>query len=317
MKASSYVVLTAIAAAAAQPASACDLCALYAASQAEGSIGRGFFAGVAEQFTHFGTLQQDGHEVPNTINQHIDSSVSQVFAGYNFNDKFGVQLNLPVIYRSWVRPRGAVIDSSSESGIGDLSLIGSYQIYHEMSIHSSILLRFIGGLKFPTGDSSRLGEPDVESENGLPPSGIAGHDLALGSRSVDGILGTSMSIRHKRLIFDAGLQYALRTEGDFGHQYANDLTWWAGPGYYVALSEDFTFSAQALFSGETKGKDTFNGVPDEDSAETIYYVGPQLALTWHSKLSFQVGADFPISIWNSGLQVVPDYRVRAAFTWRF
>ena len=28
-------------------------------------------------------------------------------------------------------------------------------------------------------------------------------------------------------------------------------------------------------------------------------------------------ADFPVSSGNSGLQVVPDYRVHAALTWRF
>jgi hypothetical protein len=262
-------------------------------------------------------LQEDGHEVPNTINQHINSSISQVFAGYNFNDRFGLQFNLPVIYRSWKRPLGAVIDSGSEFGIGDLSLLGSYQYYRELSVDSNFLWRFLAGLKFPTGNSSHLGEPDVESINGLPPSGIGGHDLALGSGSVDGIVGTSVSGRWKRLFLDAGLQYAARTEGAFGHQYANDLTWWAGPGYYLALREDLTFALQALFSGETKGKDTVNGVPDEDSAETIFYVGPQLSLTWRGKLSLQAGADFPFSIYNSGLQVVPDYRVHAALTWRF
>jgi hypothetical protein len=30
-----------------------------------------------------------------------------------------------------------------------------------------------------------------------------------------------------------------------------------------------------------------------------------------------VGVDFPVDIRNSGTQVVPDYRVRAAFDWRF
>src|SRR4029077_18412048 len=76
---------TVLFAACAQPALTCDLCAIYAATEAQGS-GSGFFGGVAEQFTHFDTLQEDGHKVSNTIDQHIESSVSQIFAGYNFND---------------------------------------------------------------------------------------------------------------------------------------------------------------------------------------------------------------------------------------
>ena len=114
-----------------------------------------------------------------------------------------------------------------------------------------------------------------------------------------------------------GSSFAARTEGDFGHQFANDLTWAGGPGVYLALNHGYTLSMQAIVAGETKGKDTNNGVPDGDSAETIVYLGPQINFTWTSKLSAMMGADFPVSIANSGLQVVPDYRVRAAFTWRF
>jgi len=306
-----------LAAACAQPVLACDLCSIYAATEAQGGTGKGFFGGVAEQFTHFGTLQNEGHEVPNTIGQYIDSSVSQVFAGYNFSDRFGLQLNLPVIYRSFKRPRGAVIDSGTEFGIGDMSLIGNFLAYQKLAENFTFNWTLLGGLKLPTGNSSHLKESDVESENGLPASGIGGHDLALGSGSFDGVVGTGLSLRWKRFFLNGGLQYAARSEGDFGHQYANDLTWSGGPGVYLALTHNYTVAFQALASGETKGKDTVNGVADGDSAETIVYVGPQVSFTWQSKLSAQVGADLPVHIENSGLQSVPDYRVHAAFTWRF
>ena len=48
---------------------ACDLCSIYSAAQAHGEIGEGVFAGVAEQFTHFGTLLQDGSKIENTEGQ--------------------------------------------------------------------------------------------------------------------------------------------------------------------------------------------------------------------------------------------------------
>jgi len=50
---------------------ACDLCAVYSAHESRGELGRGFSAGVAEQFTHFGTMQQDGQKVPNDAHQHL------------------------------------------------------------------------------------------------------------------------------------------------------------------------------------------------------------------------------------------------------
>src|ERR1043166_9172436 len=78
----------------------------------------------------------------------------------------------------------------------------------------------LGGFKVPTGDSSKLNTPDSDL-----PDGIGGHDLALGSGSYDGIVGTGIYGRWKRGFVTASVQYAIRSEGDFQHRYANDLTW--------------------------------------------------------------------------------------------
>jgi len=222
-----------------------------------------------------------------------------------------------LIYREFRRPHGPVIENGTQFGIGDVSLIGNYIAYRSLHKDYTFTWNVLGGVKFPTGNSSHLKEPDVESQNGLPPSGIAGHDLALGSGSFDGVLGTDIYARWKRLFLSAGFQYAARTEGDFGHQYANDFTWAGGPGYLIALTDDYTIALQAMVSGESKGKDTAHGAPDEDSAITSVFLGPQIDITWSTRLSAQVGVDIPVSIDNSGLQVVPDYRVHAALIWRF
>jgi hypothetical protein len=298
---------TALALACGHPAAACDICSIYTATEAQGISGKGFFGGVAEQFTGFGTVQVDGHQVASE-GQYIDSSVSQLFGGYTFNNRFNVQFNLPVIYRAW----GSDTVHGVESGIGDASLTGNYMIVRHLREHFSLSWNLLAGLKIPTGDSSRLNTPDSAL-----PEGIGGHDLALGSGSWDGIVGSSVFARWKKLFLSGGVQYAIRSEGDFQHQYANDLTWSGGPGAYLMLNEDYTVSLQAVASGETKGKDTFGGVPDEDSAETITYVGPQLNFTWGPQLNAQLGADLPVRIYNSGEQVVPDYRVHVAITWRF
>jgi len=296
-----------MAGACAQLGAACDLCSVYAAMEAQGGSGKDFFGGVAEQYTHFGTLQQAGHEIPGE-GQYIDSSVAQVFVGYNFNNQFGVQFNLPVIYRAY----GSDTMHGTVSGIGDVSLVGTFTAYRMLTEDFNLSVGLLGGVKFPTGDSSQLGTPDSEL-----PEGIGGHDLALGSGSYDGLVGGGVFGRWRRLFGTASLQYAIRTKGDFQHQYANDLTWFGGPGVYLALNHRYTLSLQAVVSGETKGKDTFAGVPDDDSAETLVYVGPQVNFTWGSRLSVLVGADFPVVRENSGTQVMPDYRVRAAVTWRF
>lgn len=292
----------------AQPVIACDLCSVYAATEAQGGGGRGLFGGIAEQYTYFNTFQIDGHDVSDVDNQYLKSSVSQAFVGYNFNNRLGLQFNLPVIYREY----GTAVKRGSDLGIGDASLIGNVRLYEKITDHFTFNWTALGGLKFPTGDSSHL-NPDEED---FAP-GIGGHDLTLGSGSCDGLVGTSFFARWKRVFLTGAMQYAIRTEGDFSYQAANDWIWSGGPGVYLLLGDTHTVSLQAVVSGESKGQDSMAGVATDDTAITAVYLGPQVNFTWSSKLSAQIGADLPVSIVTTGQQIVPDFRVRAGLTWRF
>jgi hypothetical protein len=305
---SKLAVVAALGGACVPPAMACDLCAVYAATEAQGQGGKGFFAGVAEQYTRFDTLQIEGHEVANEGHQTLNSSVSQVFAGYNLSDRIGVQFNLPVIYKSF----GYESARGSVSGIGDASLLGNFRVYELERKEFTFAWTALGGVKFPTGSTSEL-NPDLPE---FAP-GIGGHDLTLGSGSYDGLLGTGFFARWKRVFVAGGMQYAVRTEGAYQYQFANDWTWLGGPGVYLVLSEEHTLALQAVVTGETKGEDTLGGMPMDDTAVTSVFLGPQINYTWSSRLSAQVGADFPVSVVSSGEQVVPTYRIRAAVTWRF
>jgi hypothetical protein len=231
-----------------------------------------------------------------------------MFAGYNFNDRIGVQFNLPVIYRSY----GYQSQRGTESGIGDVSLVGNVQIYQKITETFTFDWTGLGGVKFPTGNTTQLNPalPDFAP-------GIGGHDLTLGSGSYDGLLGTGFYAKWKRLFMTGAMQYAVRGEGAFGYQFANDWTWFGGPGVYLLLGGDHTLALQVVVSGESKGQDTVNGVATDDTAVTSVFLGPQISYTWSSRLSAMVGADLPVSIVSSGEQLVPTYRVRAAITWRF
>lgn len=291
-----------------QPAMTCDICSVYQAQEAQGGGTSGFFGGVAEQYTEFDTFMSDGHSAPNPDGTFIHSLSSQLFAGYNFNQRVGVQFNLPVIWREY----GSAGAHSRVFGIGDASLTGSVRLYQKFTDNFNFTWTALGGIKFPTGDSALLVLDDADL-----PAGIGGHDLAPGSGSVDGIVGTGFSTRWKKIFFTGQMQYSIRTEGDFGHHYANDWTWSGGPGAYLALKDNYTVALQANISGESKGKDTFGGVPDNDSAATMVYAGPQMNFTWSEKFSASLGADIPVSYDNSGEQILPGYRVHGAVTMRF
>lgn len=292
----------------ARSVAACDLCSVYSASEAQGGRDGGFFGGIAEQLTYFNTLQVDGHQVAND-GEYIYSSVSQLFAGYNINSRFSVQVNVPIIHKSWGSSGGG---NHSETGFGDVSLLGNARLYEKLTEHCTFTWTALAGLKLPTGNPHHLDPHEADFA-----AGIGGHDLTLGSGSVDGIIGSGVMGRWKRVFATASVQYAVRSSGAFDYRFANDLSWSGGPGVYLALNHKYTLSLQAVCSGEAKGQDVAQGVQTLDTAETLVYLGPEAHFTWGSRVSALVGVDVPLLINNSDEQLMPDWRVRAAVTVRF
>ena len=255
---------------------------LYTSTRECGVIGRtdresawltDFYGAVSEQFTHFGTLQLDGNEVANPADQYLDSSITQLVGGYSFGRRFALQVNVPLIYRSFSRPEGFTIDRGTVSGLGDVSLSGQYVLYQTTSggrrevnfddpksprmiveepdfTFSAVVL---AGVKFPTGDSSRLKEEFNEVEvEGAPESGIHGHDLTLGSGSYDGLFGGQVTLRYRNFFFDQNIQFTLRGDGLHQYHFANDLLWTGGPGYYFCETSGRRSGCRPSFQANTR-----------------------------------------------------------------
>lgn len=298
---------------------ACDLCAVYAAVEAR-EAKPGLFAGVAEQFTHFATLRDGGAKVDNELGQFLDSSITQLIVGYQVNERVGVQLNVPVIHRAFRRSDEGVAVTGSESGIGDVTLAGHVRVIEWLRDNTMVTATVLAGVKLPTGETGRLREETEEEhhhDEDHVESGVHGHDLTLGSGSWDGIVGASVFARWKRLFASAAVQYAIRSTGDFGYRYADDLTWNGGPGVHLWLTHTGTIGLQLNCTGESKGTDTFAGEDAADTGITAVYLGPEVTFTWRDRLSGDLGVDLPVVQNNTALQIVPDYRIRAAVTCRF
>jgi hypothetical protein len=328
---------------------ACEICAVYTATELQ--AGRtGVYLAAYEQFTHFGTLRDQGEKVGNP-GERIEGSTTQLVAGYNLAERFGVQISLPIITRDYRRLEGERLVRGDETGFGDLTLIAQLAPYRYVGTESVIRVTLLGGLKLPSGDSSRLREElaedhhddeDEEPYDELEPlpqgaagvgvrahsggedaaSGVHGHDLALGSGSVDGIVGANVFASWRRLFLQGNLQYAIRREGSYRYEYANDLLWRLGPGIYALLDdtmlgEGVTLAVSSLFSGETKSNDTLRGKKLTDTGLTALYLGPAIDFTWGSQLHAAIAADLPVLQNNSSLQIVADYRLRGGVTWRF
>jgi hypothetical protein len=305
---------------------ACDLCAVYSSVSAESPKAGTFPVSIAEQFTGFDRVQEDGHKIDNSDHQHLESSITQIVGVYEAADNFQFQISLPYINRRFSRVNDGVSEKGTEAGIGDLSLLGRMFPYQYSDGQRSLITRVFAGIKLPTGDADRLREEQSESDledthlrhgdehhDDEVPGAIHGHDLALGSGSVDFPVGAGFFGQWDRYFASSDLQYSIRTEGDHNYHYANDLIWNAGPGAYLVLNDEAQIALRATLSGEYKRNDSGHA----DTAVNSLFLGPELLATIQGQLLANIALDLPLDIKNSGVQAVPSYRIRAALTYRF
>ena len=275
-----------------------------------------------------GPFRIGGTEVPNPTGQYENSSITQLVSGYQITSRFALQINVPLIYREFKRPEGFEIQQGTVSGLGDMSLLLKTVFFHYASpaersfdvsgknpvatVHESdftVSAVLLTGIKFPTGDSSRLEEEFHEVEvPGAPESAIHGHDLTLGTGSYDGIFGEQTSLRYKNMFLETNVQFAARTEGTHDYRFADDLVWSGGPGYYLVRNADTILGLQFVASGEYKGRDRFRGQPAVDTGISSVFLGPRVVAS-RGRLSAEVAAELPVFIHNTALQAVPDYRL--------
>lgn len=350
-------------------AQACDLCGTTLIEH-PWDPRAGFTIGASEQFSRMHTFLDNGHEIDNDADQKLDSSITQIFVGYHITPRFGVQVNVPLIRRTFRRATETGLENGRVQGLGDISVTANYLVIDHHSGDFSFHLGVSAGIKFPTGDNDRLQEEGAEghthaeapaatdesaatagghadrsvrhathehpepaptsaavaaadepadpAEEPEPlPDGIHGHDLALGTGSIDGIFGGAVRATWKRLFFTGEVQYALRGDGAHSYDFADDFSWTGGPGVTLIEKETHTVSIQFVCSGETKGEDRYHGVKSSDTQLTQVFLGPSISGTWRDHFSAEVALDIPVYRDNSGVQAVPDYRLRAAMSWAF
>ncbi|MCC6847062.1 MAG: hypothetical protein IT294_01075 [Deltaproteobacteria bacterium] len=333
---------------AAAPAAACDVCAVYTATEMrEERVG--WIAGIAEQGTRFETGLPDASGRTVDKGERLNSFITQLFLGYDFHPKFGVQVTVPIIARDYHRLRNrrlvdgriqdGVMTKGNVSGFGDVAVIGVLRPWSRVTTNAVLRFTLLGGLEMPSGDPQKLAEEQqlrreseaaaavatpgrVASAHHLPegsPSGINGHDLALGSGSIDGIVGGTAFASWKRLFTTWSVQHAIRMEGAYRYQYGDETTWFVGAGAFVLLDHDHTLALQLVNSGKHQGTDTLEGTstaPDgASSALTFVYLGPALTFTWGDSLLLDLAGDLPAVRPEEGLR--PQYRVRGGVSWRF
>ena len=321
-------------------APACDLCAIYRAGDAQGGTGRGLFLSLSHQYTPYRTTQLNGQEIQLQNPSHVDSAITHAVLGYNFSSRIGLSASLPITRLQFKRtdlryslsaPPVLFTENGSSSGLGDLSLIGRVAVLQKVEMKRGLVVNLLAGVKLPSGDADRLREEVDQARifNAfLPPgtphdplghsvSSVHPHSLSLGSGSVDGIFGLTANGRWQRGFVNAQAQYSVRTHGESGFKFGNQLLISGGPGAFLLLTKSWTASLQANAVFDKQSRDVVLGKASDRTGSTAWYLGPLLNITWDSHLSANFGIDLPVKLRNNGLQSVPDYRLHGGISWRF
>ena len=314
---------------------ACDVCAVYTIEEL-GELRLGPRIAVSEQFTRFGTLMDESEKAPNPAGEFLDSSITQVVAGWRFADWVDAQIAIPILHRKWRRRFDGGIQEQSRTGLGDISLLGRIRAVSLQNERGLFRLSGFGGITVPSGNTRFLAEElegdeaeeefsferpshagTQHSEDPENASGIHGHDLVFGTGNVNGIIGAELFGTWDRFLGSADFQYTLYTKGAYQYRFANELSFGTSLGYYLWLENDGAVALQAIFGGDSKGQDEQAGRKLTDTAFTYLYAGPGLIGRLGSQLGLEILGEIPVYRHETSLQIVPDWRMRLAVSWKF
>lgn len=226
--------------------------------------------------THLGP---QGQTTPLSTDETYQSA--ELWGGWNFGKKFRVLAFVPYNFNE----RSSQASAGSKNGLGDIAIMGYYNLFTKSTTVSSKLLvhsLWLGaGVKAPTGKyepSERLAVQ--ESPN----------NFQLGTASTDFTLNAAYDVRLNDLGLNLNANYKINTENKYEYRYGNKLTTNALVYYKFRLFHQLTLAPNAGILYETAAKDVENGKYEMDvsgghSASLV--TGFELAM---SKFSF--GANY-------------------------
>lgn len=331
------------------PSIACDSHALYTGTLMQ-TENTGVFLGVFEQYTDFSDVRANDKPAPNTNDEWIHSSITQLLLGYSFTPDLGIQVNVPLISRDYRQFENGSAVRRNVGGLGDVSVMARYAPISQAVGSANVRIELFAGIKTPTGSSGYLNEAadhheeesehqqagtthdedhhdDDEVDHGDDgdhdepghhgDSVVHGHDLALGSGSVDGLFGLNAFATWKRFFATARIQYSVRGDGDYSYNFANDVFWEVAPGFFLLNEGAWTISTRLMFSGDYKARDKQYGALQSGTDLTSVLIGPGLGMSWTDAFQGDLAVAVPILQDVTDPQLVATYRLRVGLTWRF
>jgi len=190
--------------------------------------------------------------------------------GRYVTEDFKVFAEIPyVIRRSLEIDNHSILGSQQKSkGFGDLNLIGNYRFWKD----DKQSLSFVGGVKFPTGETKEENSVGTRFEPELQP----------GSGSYDYVAGGIFKINNQRVSWTGNMTYVFTTEGAQNFEYGDIFTA-SLFGDYLINPDSARFKARTgidmIYQNERRQKDA--GVKVMDSGGEAILAGPVIKVTAH------------------------------------
>ncbi|SKC96108.1 hypothetical protein SAMN05660461_0609 [Chitinophaga ginsengisegetis] len=230
-------------------ARACDICGCGVGSYYIGLLPdfKKKFIGVRYQYktlrSHLGPGGTTSYLTTNETYQ-----TAELWGGWNIGKRFRVLGFIPVNFNSREN-QGATL---RKSGIGDIALVGYYQLLDKQHTtgNGKLLVQSLwigGGIKAPTGKY----EPTEHKENEDTPN-----NFQLGTASTDFTLNAMYDVRLMDFGVNANVSYKINTANKYDYQYGNKFTANILGYYKIRAAEKVTLAPNAGILYETAEKDT-------------------------------------------------------------
>lgn len=174
---------------------------------------------------------------------------AELWGGWNIGKRFRVLGFVPFNFNS----RENQGTTMSKSGIGDIAIVGYYQLLDRQQtiLNSKLLVQSLwigGGVKVPTGRY----EPAERKENEDTPN-----NFQLGTASTDFTLNAMYDVRLMDFGINANVSYKINTTNKYDYRYGNKFSANILAYYKIRLAEKVTIAPNAgiLYEKATKDKE--------------------------------------------------------------
>lgn len=261
-----------------------------------------------EQLEDFATAGSEGvHSIDRITNTSLSFS-------YGASKDLTLSLRLPYIVRENIKeseienglPEAHIHGDSS--GVGDLLLFAQYRLLERVNTDVSILW----GIKAPTGETEEKDKDGIRFETEFQP----------GSGSWDVLLGAAVTRKDGNIGYFANILYNKTTEGSQSTEIGDAIAYNAALTYRFNENHDghvhehksgkdgFNWDLSAELNGETRQKNTIDGVSQENSGGSTIFLMAGVRLSTGMYSGF-ISYGEPIVERYNGIQTDIDYRIVA------